>query len=95
MPRGKVGSWVAVETLFGGLIEVDALPGRYLLVTQDFLAEVDVGEGAAVANFGAREAVVRADPGARVYLVPMDATVLEMLVSRLGGVPQETSVWTG
>ena len=59
LPRGQVGSWVAVESPFGGLIEVDALPGRYLLVTQGFLAEVELGDGAAVADFEARQAVSR------------------------------------
>jgi len=31
-----------------------------------FLAELELGDGPAVADFGARQELVRADPGARV-----------------------------
>ena len=54
------GSLFPVESPFGGLFEVEPLSECYLLVTMGFLAEVDSGDGPAIAVFGHRHATVGA-----------------------------------
>ncbi len=68
----------------GGTLRVEAIPGRYLLLSRSgALAVVEVVTGGIV-ELGTTPLTVRAEPGTRVYLVPSGANeLLELMAGRV------------